>query len=485
MADAADTAYPELELLVDGRWIGAAERGTAPVENPADGSVVGRVPLAEADDIDRALAGAGRAFEPWRDASPHHRAAVLMRAAALLRERREPIARAMTLENGKPYGDSLGEVDYTADIIDSLATEAPRRYGHVLPTAAAEGRTMVVSEPVGPVAAFTPWNYPLTVPGRKIAAALAAGCTVVIKPAEETPASAVALARALVDAGLPDGVLSMLFGDPAQISERLIASPVIRKVSFTGSIGVGTLLARQAGAAAKPAMLELGGHAPVLVFDDVDVDEVARQALGAKIHNTGQSCGSPVRFYVHERVHDRFVARFAELLDAVRVGDPFDPATEMGPLANARRLAAMPPFVEDAVARGAELAAGGSGGSGGVGAGYFFRPTLLANAPADALVMHDEPFGPIAATSPFSDEDEVLARANGLPYGLAAYLFTSDADRTVRLPRRLDVGMVSVNRFGVGARDTFFGGRKESGYGSEGGPEAVEEYLVRKLISQR
>ncbi|MGG7509156.1 NAD-dependent succinate-semialdehyde dehydrogenase [Plantibacter sp. YIM 135249] len=473
--------YPAIELLVDGRWIGTADRESAPIENPATRGEIGAVPLAVEADIDAALAAADRAFEPWRDLSPHRRTAILMRAAELLRERRDDIAVAMTLENGKPYGDSLGEVDYTADIIDSLATEGPRRFGAVLPTGADEGRTLVVPEPVGPVAAFTPWNYPLTVPGRKIAAALAAGCTVIIKAAEETPASAVALAHALVDAGLPDGVLNLLFGDPAQISERLIASRVIRKVSFTGSIGVGKHLATLAGAAAKPTMLELGGHAPVIVFEDADVDEVALQSLGSKIHNSGQSCGSPTRFYLHESIHDRFVARFAELLEQVRLGDGFDPSTEMGPLANARRYAAMQPLVDDAVARGAGLAAGGTGDD---TAGYFYRPTLLTRVPDDALTMLDEPFGPIASTSTFTDEDEVLGRANALPYGLAAYVFTADATRALRVPRRLDVGMVSVNRFGVGGRDTFFGGRKESGYGSEGGPEAVEEYLVKKLIAQ-
>jgi succinate-semialdehyde dehydrogenase / glutarate-semialdehyde dehydrogenase len=473
--------YPDITMLIDGRRRGTDGRETIDVENPSTRAIVGRVPRAEAQDIDDALAAAGRAAESWRETSPHRRASILMRAAELLRERREPIAVAMTLENGKPYGDSLGEVDYTADIIDSLATEAPRAYGVVLPGAADEGRTMVVSEPVGPVAAFTPWNYPLTVPGRKVAAALAAGCTVVIKPAEETPASAVALADALVDAGLPDGVLNVLFGDPAQISETLIASPVIRKVSFTGSIGVGKHLARLAGDAAKPVMLELGGHAPVLVFDDVDVEDVAQQALGAKLHNTGQSCGSPVRFYVHASIHDRFVARFGELLAATRTGDGFDADSGMGPLANGRRFAAMAPFVDDAVSRGATLVTGGSGDG---SAGYYWPPTLLADVPDDALVMRDEPFGPIAVTSVFTDEDDVVARANSLPYGLAAYVFTKDADRALRLPRRLDVGMVSVNRFGVGARDTFFGGRKESGFGSEGGPEAVQEYLVKKLIAQ-
>ena len=472
---------PDVRLLVDGRWIAAGEREQIQVENPADRSIVGTVPVATDEDVDAALAGAERAWTSWRETSPYERVGVITRATALLRERSASIAHAMTLENGKPLGDSVGEVAYTADIMDSLATDAPRRFGHVLPTAAGDGRTIVVSEPVGPVAAFTPWNYPLTVPGRKVAAALAAGCTVVLKPAEETPASAIALAEALVDAGLPDGVLSVLFGDPARISSRLIASPVIRKVSFTGSTAVGKHLAQLAGSHAKPTMLELGGHAPVLVFDDVDVDAVAQQALGAKIHNTGQSCGSPIRFYVHEGVHDTFVARFAELLDGVEVADGFHDGVEMGPLSTARRYAAMGPIIDDAVARGARVAAGGSGSD---DVGYYWRPTLLVDVPDDALVMNEEPFGPIAATTTFTDEDEVIRRANALPYGLGAYLFTGSADRAVRIPGRLDVGMVSVNKFGVGARDTFFGGRKESGYGSEGGPEAVEEYLVRKLISQ-
>lgn len=474
-------SYPELHLFVDGEWIDAESRPTIAVENPATRTTIGQLPSASGADIERAIDAAARTAESWGNTAPHARAAILMRAAALLRERTESIAIAMTLENGKPLDDSRGEVAYTADIIDSLATDAPRRFGSVFPSGGDEGRMILVSEPIGPIAAFSPWNYPLTVPGRKVAAALAAGCPVIIKPAEETPASALALARALADAGLPDGVLGMIFGDPAQISERLIASPVVRKVSFTGSTGVGKHLAQLAGAQAKPIMLELGGHAPVIVFDDVDIDNVVEQALGAKIHNTGQSCGSPVRFYIHESIHDRFVARFAELLDSVTVSDGFDPAVQMGPLANSRRFDAMAPLVADALDRGSVLAAGGGGDD---STGYLWRPTLLARVPDDALVMREEPFGPIAVTSTFANEDEVVARANSLPYGLAAYVFTGSADRALRLPRRLDVGMVSVNRFGVGARDTFFGGRKESGYGSEGGQEAVEEYLVKKLISQ-
>ncbi|HEY0118818.1 MAG TPA: NAD-dependent succinate-semialdehyde dehydrogenase [Cellulomonas sp.] len=477
----ATDLLPAVRLLIDGQWITTAEREQLTVTNPANKAVIGTVPVATARDIEAALVASERAYPQWRDRSPYERAEIIQRAAALLRERAETIAHAMTLENGKPYSDSLGEVRYTADIMDSMATDGPRRFGHVLPAGAADGRTILVSEPVGPVAAFSPWNYPLTVPGRKLAAAFAAGCTVIIKPAEETPSSAVALAEAFVDAGLPAGVLGLLFGDPAQISSTLIASPVIRKVSFTGSTGVGKHIAQLAGSFVKPVMLELGGHAPVIVFDDVDVADVARQAVGAKAHNTGQSCGSPSRFFVHERVYDQFVAEFAKLLEAVVVSDGFDPACEVGPLANARRFGAMGPLVADAVARGARVVTGGEGDS---SVGYFWPMTLLADVPDDAQIMHDEPFGPLAAVTRFTDEDDVVERANAVPYGLGAYLFTGSADRALRIPRLLDVGMVTVNKFGVGGRDTFFGGRKESGFGSEGGPEAVEEYMVRKLISQ-
>lgn len=476
-----DHTHPGGELLIDGVFIGTADRESLAVEDPATAKVVGHVPVATDADVDAALAAAARTVVPWRETPPQRRADVIHRAADLLRERRASIATAMTVENGKPYGDSLGEVDYTADIMDSLADDATRAFGAVLPRGADEGRMMVVSEPVGPVAAFSPWNYPLTVPGRKVAAALAAGCPVIIKPAEETPASAVALAHALVDAGLPAGTLGMLFGDAPRISERLIASPVIRKVSFTGSTPVGKIVATQAGAEAKPVMLELGGHAPVLIFDDVDVDDVARQALGAKIHNTGQSCGSPIRFFVHERVYADFVDAFGALLTDVHIADGFTDGVEMGPLSGRKRFDAMAGFIDDAVARGARVVAGGDGDD---TTGYFWRPTLLADVPDDARVMREEPFGPIAAVTTFTDEDDVIDRANAVDYGLGAYVFTGSAERARRLPSRLDVGMVSVNRFGVGGRDTFFGGRKQSGFGSEGGPEAVHEYQVKKLVSE-
>jgi succinate-semialdehyde dehydrogenase/glutarate-semialdehyde dehydrogenase len=469
--------YPEIAMLIDGEWIADA-RETRTVENPATRSSIGVVPLATPADLDRALGAAGRAFASWRNTPPGERASVISRAAALLRVRLEPIARAMTLENGKPIRESRSEVAYSADIVDFLASQAVRTYGTAIPSAT--GRSILAAEPIGPVAAFTPWNYPLIVPARKIAAALAAGCTIIIKPDEETPASALAFATALQDAGLPPGVLNVVFGHPAQVSETLINSPVVRKVSFTGSTPVGKRLASLAGSVAKPTMLELGGHAPVIVFEDADVDAVARMAVGSKFHNAGQSCGSPTRFYLHESVHDRFVEQFARHASDLVVGDGMLESTDIGSLANSRRLAAMAPLVDDAVARGAELVIGGPL----EGDGYYWSPTILSRVPDDARAMNEEPFGPIALTTTFVELDDVVARANSLPFGLGAYIFTRSAERSIAVPRDIEAGMVGVNQFNLGGFDTFFGGVKESGYGSEGGPEAVEEYLVRKLILQ-
>lgn len=473
-------SYAALSLLIDGEWLGQNGRDSLPVLNPSTGREIGRLPAATADDLDRALSAASKAFPAWRATAPEERARILRHAAALLRERVEEIAGPMTLEEGKPIREARGEVLFTADILDSLAGEATQSVGKVVPGAVPGGTTLVLSEPVGPVAAFSPWNYPLTVPARKIAAALAAGCTIVIKPAEEAPSSGLAVARALVDAGLPPGVLNMVFGDPALISEHLITSPVIRMVSFTGSTGVGKHIAALAAAGAKPCTLELGGHAPVLVFDDVDVDQVAAQLVGSKFHNNGQSCGSPCRFYVQDAVYDRFVQRFTELTEQVQVGDPADQATSLGPLISDRRIAAMKDIVKDGLEHGARITAGGTAVPGD---GYFWQPTVLADVPEDALVMNEEPFGPIAAISRFSTEEEVVERANRSPYGLGAYLFTSSLPRALRLPGLIEAGMVSVNACNLGGAGTFFGGVKESGYGSDGGPEAVAAFLRSKLVT--
>ncbi|WP_210480074.1 NAD-dependent succinate-semialdehyde dehydrogenase [Naasia sp. SYSU D00948] len=476
----SESAYGGLELLIDGQWHGTEGRQSRPVINPSTGREIGRLPVATTEDLDAAVAAATRAFPVWRGTAPEHRANILHRAAALLRERVEEIARPMTLEEGKPIRESRGEVLFTAGIMDFLAGEAMQTSGKVVPGAVPGGATLVLSEPVGPVAAFSPWNYPLTVPTRKIAAALAAGCTMVIKPAEEAPTSGLAVARALVDAGLPAGVLNVVFGDPAHISERLITSPQIRMVSFTGSTGVGKHIASLAAAGAKPCMLELGGHAPVLVFDDVDVDAVVAQLVGSKFHNNGQSCGSPCRFYVQDAIYDRFVERFAELTSRIRVGDPMEESTQLGPLISDRRIRAMEHLIQDAVEHGARIVAGGEAVPGD---GYWWQPTALADVPEDAVIMNEEPFGPVAAISRFSTEEEVVERANRLPYGLGSYLFTSSLPRALRLPALIEAGMVSVNACNLGGVDTFFGGVKESGYGSEGGPEAVAAFLRPKLVT--
>lgn len=478
---AADHPYGDLAQLIDGAWVDGGSGETFDVRNPASGEVIAQLPLAGLDDLERAARAADRAFRTWRFTDPAQRADTIRRAAALLRERRGRIARLMTLEQGKPLWESEGEVDFSADIVDFLAGEAERLYGEVIPSGAPNERTLLLPEPLGPVAAFTPWNYPLIVPARKMAAALAAGCTMVIKCAEETPASAVELARCFVDAGLPAGVLNLVFGVPDQVSTYLVRSPLIRKVSFTGSTPVGKHIAQMAAEGVKPVMLELGGHAPVLVFDDVDVEQVAQAAVGNKFHNAGQSCGSSSRFYVHERVHDDFVEAFGALTSAVTVGNGLDDGVRMGPLANSRRIAAIEALARDAQQQGARLVAGGERLR---ETGNFWAPTLLADVPDTARAMNEEPFGPLGVTQRFGSIDEVVAKANRLPYGLAAYVFTNDLRTATVVPRLLEVGMIGLNKFDVGGRSTFFGGVKESGYGSEGGPEAVRGYLTHKLILQ-
>ncbi|MFW3169578.1 NAD-dependent succinate-semialdehyde dehydrogenase [Geodermatophilus sp. CPCC 206100] len=477
----ADAGYPELSLLVAGRWTGRGDRDVRPVVDPATGAVLAELPVATAADLDEAATAAAQAFPRWRDTPAHDRYGILRRAAELLRERADQIGRVTTLEQGKPVAEATQEVHGAADILDWFAEEGRRVYGRIVPSRRPGLRNLVLRQPVGPVAAFTPWNFPITIPARKIGAALATGCTMVIKPAEETPATGLALARALVDAGLPPGVLSVVFGDPATVSTHLIRSPAIRKVTFTGSTAVGRQIAALAAEGVKRVTLELGGHAPVLVFDDADLDRAATLAAAAKFRNAGQICIAPTRFFVQERVFEDFTARLAARIERLRMGSGLDPETTLGPLAHDRRLPAIEALVSDAVDRGAEVVTGGAPGD---GEGYFWQPTLLAGVDRSARAMSEEPFGPVALTVPFTDLDEGLRRANELPYGLASYAFTSSRDTAYAVSESIEAGMLAVNHCMLTAPETPFGGVKESGYGSEGGSEGIEDYLFAKLVSE-
>ncbi|ALK35097.1 NAD-dependent succinate-semialdehyde dehydrogenase [Burkholderia plantarii] len=478
---ATEAAYDALHLFIDGEWLPAGARATAPVINPASGRELGRVPLATAADLDRALDATARAFAVWRRTVPAERARVLKGAAALIRERAGRIATLLTLEEGKPLAESRDEVLRAADYFEWFAEEARRIDGRVVPSNRPGVQQLVKRLPIGPVAAFTPWNFPAITPARKLSAALAAGCSVVLKPGEESPATALALARALDDAGLPKGVLQVVFGVPDEVSRRLIASPAIRKVAFTGSAPVGRLLSARAAEGVKPVTLELGGHGPVLVFDDADLAHAASGGAANRFRGTGQVCISATRFLIQRRAYDAFVEQFVAATRALVVGDGLRPDTQVGPLANARQLAKVEALVADAVARGARVLAGGRRIAGD---GFFFEPTVLAEVPADARVMHEEPFGPIAVLMRFDTLEAGLAEANRLPYGLAAYAFTSSARTALAVGDGLEAGMVGINQYRIVATELPFGGIKESGHGSEGGVEGIAPYLVNQFISQ-
>jgi succinate-semialdehyde dehydrogenase/glutarate-semialdehyde dehydrogenase len=481
MATQLASTYADLALFIGGEWLPARGRQSSPVINPATEEVIGHVPHASKPDLDRALAAAVEGFKKWRAIFPDERGRILKRAADLMRERKEEIARIATIESGKVLGETRVEVAMSANILEWYAEEGRRAYGRVLPQRAPGTRLTIVKEPVGPVAAFAPWNFPLGNPARKIGAALGAGCSCILKPAEETPASGLAVARCLVDAGLPANVLAIVYGVPNDISTYLLASPIIRKISFTGSIPVGKHLMKLAADGMKRTTMELGGHAPVLVFDDVDVDKVLDASVGAKYRNAGQVCVSPTRFYIHEKIYNRFVEGFASRARAVRVGDGLDDKNRMGPLVHARRLAAVEAMVQDALDCGAKIQAGGSRLR---SPGYFYSPTVLSDVSNNARIMNEEPFGPIAVINSFSNFDSVMQQANRLPYGLAAFAFTESGRTQKLLGEQLEAGMVGLNTYAISVPESPFGGMKESGHGSEEGIEGLEACLVTKFISE-
>ena len=473
--------YPAPLLFIAGEWRGASDGGKIPVVNPATGQTIADLPVATHADLDQALAAADMGFKTWRAVSAYDRCKILRAAAQLMRERAPQIGAITTTEQGKPIGEATAEAYACADIFDWYAEEARRAYGRIIPSKQPGVRHLVTKEPIGPVAAFSPWNFPTTIPSRKIAAALAAGCSMVIKPAEETPGSALALARALDDAGLPKGVLNVVFGVPADISAYLIASPVIRKITFTGSTAVGKQLGVLAAQVMKPTTMELGGHAPVIIFADANLDRAVGAMAAGKYRNAGQICIAPTRFYVHDSIHDAFVEKFSAAAARLKLGNGLDRETTMGPLANPRRMTAMHDMIADAASAGARLATGGEPVG---GTGNFWQPTVLADVPDAARIMNEEPFGPVAVTQRFDAFDDVVAQANRLPYGLAAYAWTRSARTAADIGDAIEAGMVGINFVGLTGPETPFGGVKESGHGSEGGSEGLEAYLIHKYIAQ-
>ncbi|MCB4323556.1 NAD-dependent succinate-semialdehyde dehydrogenase [Alcaligenes sp. 1735tsa3] len=473
--------YQHLALYINGQFLDGQGRQTQAVINPANGSTLGQLPLASQADLDAALNAAQDAFKSWRHSSPMDRSAILRKVAELSRERAQEIGRNLTLDQGKPLAEAVGEIMSCADHADWHAEECRRIYGRVIPARNPKVQQMVLREPIGVCAAFTPWNFPYNQAIRKICAAIGAGCTIILKGPEDSPSAVMAIAQAFHDAGLPPGVLNIVWGVPQEVSDYLIRSPIVRKVSFTGSVPVGKQLAALAGAHMKRITMELGGHSPVLVLPDADVARAARQLARFKIRNAGQVCISPTRFYIHDDIYTAFVDRFTEELANVKVGDGLDPDTQMGPLAHERRLPMMQKFVDNARSLGGKVLLGGEQIKRD---GFFFSPTVLTDLPDDALVMTEEPFGPIAPLTRYSDLDDAIARANSLPYGLSAYAFTQSLQDAHRLGTELESGMVNINHFGSSLPETPFGGVKDSGIGSEGGTETFDGYLVTKFVTQ-
>jgi succinate-semialdehyde dehydrogenase/glutarate-semialdehyde dehydrogenase len=474
------TQYPSLHMMIDGEKVSGGSRRTHAVINPATGETLGELPLADAADLDRALETAAEGFKIWRKSTPAERAAVLNGAARLMVERADDLARIATMEQGKTFAEAKMELMMNVGLFQFYAGEVSRLYGREL--VRPEGtRSTVRWEPVGPVAAFAPWNFPLGNPGRKLGAPVAAGCSVILKSAEETPASALGILQCLLDAGLPKQVAQAVFGVPDEVSRHLLGSPIIRKLSFTGSTVVGKHLARLAADNMQRTTMELGGHGPVLVFNDADVDKALATSVGGKYRNAGQVCVSPTRFIVQEDVFEKFRDGFIAGAKAQVVGNGLDAATTMGPMANPRRPDAMERLIGDAVAKGAKLGAGGEK----IGnQGFFYAPSVISEVPLDADIMTEEPFGPVAIINPFKDEAAMIAEANRLPYGLASYNWTNDAARQRRLAAQIEAGMVGINTHMIGGADAPFGGVKWSGHGSEDGPEGVKACMVLKAVHE-
>lgn len=476
----SNQAYPTLKLWINGEWLEGDGAGQA-VVNPANGAVLGHLPHAGERDLDAAVRAAEQAFRQWRQTSPLQRSAILRGTAERIRGDRDTLARLISLELGKPFAEALMETETAAEMFEWAAEEGRRAYGRLIPARVQGFRQMVMPEPVGPVMAISGWNAPAITPSRKIAGALAAGCSIVIKPSEGTPATALFLAGALEQAGVPAGVVNMVFGDPARIADRLLDAPGIRMITFTGSTRVGKHLAARATATMKRMVFELGGHAPALIFPDVDLQAVVKGAVATKFRNSGQVCTSPTRFYVHETIYRDFVEAFVRGAEALRPGDPLEDGTNMGPVQNARRLDDLEALVADARARGATVATGGERLPGG---GFYFPPTVLTDVDDQCRVASEEPFGPIAVITPFTDLADAVRQANRLPLGLASYAFSRDLAVVDRLGREIECGNVIINHWKVSFPETPFGGIEDSGIGLEGGIEGLRAFQQLKFVSQ-
>jgi len=476
--------YQDFQLYVNGEWTPAISGKTKQVFDPATEDEIGKIADASAEDLDRALASAAEGFEIWRRTGTWERAAKLRRVAELIRERLDSIAAIMSIETGKPLAEAKGETGGAADQFEWYSEETKRIYGQIIGSRTQDSRMSVIYQPVGVVAAFSAWNFPALLPARKIAAALAAGCSIIIKPAGEAPGSCGALVQACHDAGIPAGVVNFVTGNSGMIAKHLIGSPIVRKVSVTGSVPVGKEILHLAADGVKKVSMELGGHGPVIVFPDADPEQAAAVCAATKFRNCGQVCISPTRFYVHEKSYDAFSSKFAAVAKSIKVGRGLDEGTQMGPMANPRGLSTVKAMVADAVEKGAEVLAGGQAPS-GFNRGFFFEPTVLGRVPDNALVMTEEPFGPIAPLTTFADYDEVMARANSLPFGLAGYLFTKDLGTATRASEDLEVGMVGVNEMLLATAEAPFGGIKESGMGREGGSIGIQDYLEPKYVKMK
>ncbi|MGC1489497.1 MAG: NAD-dependent succinate-semialdehyde dehydrogenase [Albidovulum sp.] len=473
--------YQDLKLFIRGDWRASSDKATRPVTDPATEEVLGTIAAATERDIDDALLAAKDGFDIWRHTGTWDRATKIRKVADLIRARQGDIARLMSLETGKPLAESMGETGAAADQFEWYSEETKRIYGQLIEARTPDSRMAVIYQPVGVVAAFSAWNFPALLPARKIAAALAAGCAIIVKPAGETPSCCAAIVQACHDAGIPPGAINMLTGDSSLIAARLIRSPTVRKVSVTGSVSVGKQILALAAEGVKKVSMELGGHGPVVIFDDFDAAKAAEICAMTKFRNCGQVCISPTRFYVHEKSYDAFAGRFAEIAKSLKIGRGLEDGVQMGPMANKRGLETIQRMTQDALDRGATLLAGGKAPA-GFNKGYFMEPTVLGRVPDDALVMTEEPFGPIAPITSFTDYDEVIARANALPFGLAGYVFSNDLTTATRAYEDLEVGMVGVNEMLLATAEAPFGGVKESGMGREGGSLGIQDYLDPKYV---